>query len=42
MSDKEEIKTKFKGPGQWRSQAQRLEADRNSKPEGTKKSQKSD
>jgi hypothetical protein len=23
--EKEEIKTKFKGPGQWRSQAARLE-----------------
>lgn len=25
MSDKEEVKTKFKGPGQWRSQARELE-----------------
>lgn len=25
--DKEEIKTKFKGPGEWRSQAAKLEKD---------------
>jgi hypothetical protein len=41
MSD-EEVKTKFKGPGQWRSQAQRLESDRNSDKKDTKKSQKSE
>ena len=36
MSD--EVKTKFKGPGQWRSQAARLEAERDKKEsEKTKK-----
>ena len=36
MSDEkkdEEVKTKFKGPGQWRSQAAKLERERDEKPE---------
>lgn len=51
MSDNEEVKTKFKGPGEWRSQARRLETPAGRAGEAlkkleeekaTKKSQKSD
>ena len=28
MTDKKEVKTEFKGPGQWRSQAAKLEQER--------------
>ena len=31
MNDTKQVKTKFKGPGQWRSQAAKLEAEQKSK-----------
>lgn len=36
MSDDKEVKTKFKGPGQWRTQAARLEGKDKPKSEDKK------
>ena len=36
MSNQEEIKTEFKGPGEWLTQAKKLESDTKKSPE-TKK-----